>query len=172
MSQYDPHRPNQIRSFLLASRSREVSERTTDVPELEVENVLPASLLASSQSGVCGLRELRVVLRVCDADVVLVRSVAKPLGCVFCDDSKHAEARLRLGRRMHEQALVDECRERGQHCEPSGASDRAGRFDRERAGEHPEALEEVALVFVQQPVAPVDRGAHRLLARRRVSASA
>ena len=72
---------------------------------------------------------------------------------------------------MQEQALVDECGQRREDCLSIFARDRPSRFDRERAAERAEPVEQVPLGLVQEVVAPVDGRTHGLLARRRIAAT-
>jgi hypothetical protein len=53
---------------------------------------------------------------------------------------------------MHEEALVDESRERGQHGPSAVVRQRLRGFDREGTGEGPQPLEEVTLGLGQQRV--------------------
>src|SRR5439155_23827781 len=63
------------------------------------------------------------------------------------------------------ETVVDE----GRDALEAGRADRLGRFEGEAAGEDGEPGEESLLVSVEQPVAPVERLAQRLLTGRKVA---
>ena len=166
-----PQRPHDLGGDVETSGPHEVRQGATDILDLEIEGVLPASLLSSPQSGVRGVRELCVVLRVGGPDIVCVVVDGETFGRVLRDDDQHPKAGLRPRRRVQEQALVDECGQRREGCLSVFARDRPSRFDRERAAERAEPVEQVPLGLVQEVVAPVDGRTNGLLARRRIAAT-
>ena len=168
----EQHRPHDVRGVVEAPDSPKLDQCPTHVLPIEIEDFLPPPLLASTETRVGSMGEVGVVVRVGDADRVSVWSTLETFGRVLGDGLDHAKPSLGLRCRVHEQALVDEGGERRQHGQRVAAHDRPCGFDRERIAEHAETLEDIALVVCEELVAPVDRRAHRLLARRGVTTTA
>jgi hypothetical protein len=96
--------------------------------------------------------------------------IGQMLRCIFADRLEETVPRRRgrLRRRGHDQRLVDELSEQARdHLRAYGASgaDPLRLLQAEVAREHGEALERQPLVGFQEVVAPIDGGAHRLVAR-------
>ena len=130
---------------------------------------LPPPLLASTETRVGSMGRVWGVVpsrgRCGSRQRLSTLSVGRELG----DGLDHAKPSLGLRCRVHEQALVDEGGERGQHGQRVAAHDRPCGFDRERIAEHAETSRTSRSGSGEELVAPVDRRAHRLLARRGVS---
>jgi hypothetical protein len=101
------------------------------------------------------------VFVVARADCILLVAIGEALTRVGLDRLEHVQPRRRRGvAAAHEQVLGDKRLQRGQAC----ARDAFGRLDGGAAGEHGKAREVRLDVVVEEVVAPVDRGAQRLLA--------
>ena len=94
-----------------------------------------------------------------------VRNRREALGGVRADGFQHSQPGNPVASAAHEQALGHEPVERVD----VGAGDRLRRLHRRAAGERGEAREARLLVVAEQPVAPVDGRAQRLLAGGRVA---
>ena len=101
-------------------------------------------------------RDSQEELRMAVANVLRVRRFVEPLGAVLADRVQHSEAPALPAA---EQALGEERLERVQ----VGPADRLRRLDREASSEDREAPEELLLRGDEELVAPLDRGAQRLL---------
>jgi hypothetical protein len=92
--------------------------------------------------------------------------LVEPLARVLADRLEHAVAPLPVGPLL----LADEVvLEQGLEVVEVGLADGFGGLQPAPAGEDREPREQRLLRLVQEPVAPVDRAAERLLARRQVT---
>ena len=127
---------------------------------------MPPAQLSVSAAG-----EFEKVLAVAAPNLGLI-PVMQLLERVLADGVEHSIARLpcRAGLGDH-QRFVDEPGQRRKYVAGGAVRDTLGGRQLEPAGEHRELDEEVLLFGTEQPIAPVDSGAQRLVARQRRAAA-
>ena len=109
------------------------------------------------------LDQCQAVVEVAVADGGRLTALGQATGGVLADRLEQSVARPAVAMLGDHEGLVDQPPDGVQHAAASGA-DRARRREVEAAGEHGEAAEDDAFGFVEQVMAPLDRGRERLLA--------
>src|SRR5687767_13007951 len=104
--------------------------------------------------------------RVAPGDLVRSGRLAEAHGRELADRLEHPEASFAVRLlRLQDETLLDKGGELGQ----VRVTDRLSRLDRPAAGEDRKAGEQRLFALVEQAVAPLDRRAQRLLARRQIA---
>ena len=116
-----------------------------------------------------GLEEIAHPACVARADVLVLAGLAEAFERELTHGLEQVEARDPVLLAAGEQALVGQRRQAVQRVDAGVGGDLGGRLFGEAAGEHAQASEERLLVGAQEVIAPGERGAQRLLARRQIA---
>jgi hypothetical protein len=165
-----PQRSGQAKGYVGLVAVACPPHRRAEVPEVRFESPVPRSLRRRAEVRLGRFGQREKVLRVPAREGVGLALVRGTFRGELADDVEHPIPRhVAVGRHERGQACVDESTDRGQSFVLPEIGDRAGGHDVPASVESRQGPEERAASRVEEPVAPRDRAAHRLLARRRIS---